>query len=250
MLNKIPANKLQWLAVILLALYPLAILATRLDVMHFRNSFLIFIVSALIGLIVLLLSFFKLTKKQTGEKSALIIAIVLTIVPLTVLSSNIIKARTVPFIHDVTTDTQNPPQFVAAASDRKEGDHPVTYEGEALAQQQLAGYPDLKSLELNQPIEAVVTQAQDVAAAMGWDVIAMNINEPPMTIEAVDESVLFGFKDDIVIRLESFTTPEQNVDVPAKTRVDVRSMSRVGKSDLGANAARIEAFLSALKKRF
>jgi uncharacterized protein (DUF1499 family) len=250
MLNKIPANKLQWLAVILLALYPLAILATRLDVMHFRNSFLIFIVSALIGLIVLLLSIFKLTKKQTGEKSALIIAIVLTIVPLTVLSSNIIKARTVPFIHDVTTDTQNPPQFVAAASDRKEGDHPVTYEGEALAQQQLAGYPDLKSLELNQPIEAVVTQAQDVAAAMGWDVIAMNINEPPMTIEAVDESVLFGFKDDIVIRLESFTTPEQNVDVPAKTRVDVRSMSRVGKSDLGANAARIEAFLSALKKRF
>lgn len=250
MLNKIPANKLQWLAVILLALYPLAILATRLDVMHFRNSFLIFIVSALIGLIVLLLSIFKLTKKQAGEKSALIIAIVLTIVPLTVLSSNIIKARTVPFIHDVTTDTQNPPQFVAAASDRKEGDHPVTYEGEALAQQQLAGYPDLKSLELNQPIEAVVTQAQDVAAAMGWDVIAMNINEPPMTIEAVDESVLFGFKDDIVIRLESFTTPEQNVDVPAKTRVDVRSMSRVGKSDLGANAARIEAFLSALKKRF
>ncbi len=250
MLNKIPASKLQGLAIILLALYPLAIVAARLDIMHFRNSFLIFIVSALIGLVVLLLSIFKLTKGQTAEKAALIITIVLTALPLSVLSANIIKARTVPFIHDITTDTQNPPQFIAAVTDRIEGDHPVEYAGEEVAQQQLAGYPNLTSLELAEPIEAVVTQAQEVAVAMGWDVLAVNINEPPFTIEAVDKSLLFGFKDDIVVRLQAFTTPEQNVDVPAKTRVDVRSMSRVGKSDLGANAARIEGFLDALEKRF
>lgn len=250
MLNKISASKLQGLAIILLALYPLAIVAARLDLMHFRNSFLIFIVSALIGLLVLLLSIFKLAKGQNTEKAGLIIAIVLTALPLSVLASNIIKARTVPFIHDITTDTQNPPQFIAAVTDRIEGDHPVEYAGEEVAKQQLAGYPKLEALELDQPIEAVVTQAQEVADAMGWDVLAININEPPFTIEAVDESLLFGFKDDIVVRLESFTTPEQNVDVPAKTRVDVRSMSRVGKSDLGANAARIEAFLKALENRF
>jgi hypothetical protein len=250
MLNKIPASKLKWLAVILLALYPLAILAARLDIMHFSNSFLIFIVSALVGLLVLLLAIFKLTKGQSGEKTALLIAIVLTALPISVLGSNIIKARTLPFIHDITTDTQNPPQFVAAINDRAEGDHPVTYEGEDVAQLQRAGYSNLNTLELNQPVATVFTQAQAVVAAQGWEVIAMNINEPPFTIEAVDQSFLFGFKDDIVIRMEAFTTAEQHADVPAKTRIDVRSMSRVGKSDLGANAARIEGFLNELQKRF
>jgi len=250
MLNKIPAKILQWLAVVLLSLYPLAILAARFDIMHFRNSFLIFIVSALIGLLVLLISIFKLTKRQANEGAPLVIAIILTLLPVAVLGSNIIKARTLPFIHDVTTDTQNPPQFVAAVSDRKEGDHPVTYEGEEVAQLQLAGYPDIKPLELNQAVEEVATQAQSVAEALGWDVIAVNTTQQPFTIEAVDSSTLFGFKDDIVIRIQRVTTPEQNMDVPAKTRVDVRSMSRVGKSDLGANAARIDAFLSALNQRF
>jgi uncharacterized protein (DUF1499 family) len=250
MLNKIPANKLQWLAVILLALYPLAIMAARLDITHFRNSFLIFIVSALIGFIVLVLSIFKLSKGQDSESKALLISIVLTAIPLGLLGSNIIKARTLPFIHDITTDIQNPPQFVAAVTDRTSDDHPVDYEGDAVAQLQVAGYPNLTTLELNQPVESVLAQAQNVVKDLGWVVLASNTTQSPFTLEAVDESFLFGFKDDIVIRMEAFTTPEQNVDVPAKTRVDVRSMSRVGKSDLGANAARIESFLEALQNRF
>jgi len=250
MLNKIPANKLKWLAVILIALYPLAIVAARLDVMHFRNSFLIFIICALIGFVVLVLSIFKLSKAQEGESASLLIAIVLTAIPLGLLGSNIVKARTLPFIHDITTDIQNPPQFIAAATDRSADDHSVEYEGNVIAQLQVAGYPNLTTLELNQPVDKVVSQAQAVVQAMGWEVLASNTEQSPFTIEAVDESLLFGFKDDVVIRIESFTTPEQNVDVPAKTRVDVRSMSRVGKSDLGANAARIESFLDNLKNRF
>ncbi|MFY0642815.1 MAG: DUF1499 domain-containing protein, partial [Bermanella sp.] len=126
----------------------------------------------------------------------------------------------------------------------------VAYEGDAIAQLQVAGYPNLTTLELNEPVDAVMAQAQEVVQAMGWEVLASNAEQSPFTIEAVDESLLFGFKDDVVIRIESFTTPEQHVDVPAKTRVDVRSMSRVGKSDLGANAARIESFLDNLKNRF
>lgn len=250
MLNKIPANKLQWLAVILLVLYPLAILAARLEVMHFRNSFLIFIISALIGFAVLVLSIFKLSKGQDGESKALLVAIVCTAIPLGLLGSNIIKARTLPFIHDITTDIQNPPQFKAATTLRGAGDHPVEYDSSMNSQLQVAGYPDLTTLELNQPVESVVAQAQQIVHDMGWDVVATNTTQSPFTIEAVDTSALFGFKDDIVIRIEAFTTPEQNVDVPAKTRVDVRSMSRVGKSDLGANAARIESFLDTLQNRF
>lgn len=248
MLEKIPAPKLQWLAIILFAFYPLAILAARLDMMHFRNSFLIFIVSALIGFIVFALAVLKLSR-GSGKSSSLIVAIIFTALPIGMLGSNVLKARTVPFIHDITTDTQNPPQLTAAAQVRTGDDHPVEYAGEEVAQLQLGGYPDLTSLELDVPVEQVAQAAKAVVQDLGWEILATQMEASPMTIEAVDESLLFGFKDDIAIRLTSYVTPEQHADRPSKTRVDVRSMSRQGKSDLGANAQRIRLFLEALQAR-
>lgn len=247
MLSKVPAPILKWMALVLIAFYPLAIFAARLDIMHFSNSFLIFIIAALLGFVVLVLSVLKLPQKREGEASSLIVAIVLTLLPLMVLGNSIVKAKSVPFIHDITTDTVNPPQFVAAQSERDEGDHPVEYAGDEVAQLQLAGYPDLKTLELSEPVDQVFPKALAIVEDLGWNVLASNDKQAPYTIEAVATSLLFGFEDDIVIRLTPFTTPEQNVDMPAKTRVDVRSMSRVGKSDLGANAARIQDFLHALR---
>lgn len=247
MLSKIPAPILKWLAIGLLALYPLAILAARLG-MHFSNSFLIFIVAALLGFIVLVLAVLKLPKKKDDESQPLIIAIVLTLAPLMLLGNNIVTAKSVPFIHDISTDTQNPPVFVAAKEARTAGDHAVEYKGEEIAKLQKAGYPNLTTVELDETPENALTKTKQIAQQMGWQVLAVNDQQPPYTLEAVDTSLLFGFEDDIVVRLTPFTTPEQNVDVPPKTKVDVRSMSRVGKSDLGANAQRIEAFLTYLQQ--
>jgi len=247
MLNRIPARILQRLAIGLLVLYPLAVILARFDVWDFRNSFLIFIITALFSFLVLVLSVLKLPKKQEGEATALVVAIVCTLLPLLVLGSNIVKARSVPFIHDVTTDVSNPPVLEAAKSDREAGHHPVEYAGEDIAKLQQEGYPDIQPLELNQPVETVLAKAMSVVKDMGWEVLAVNDQEAPFTIEAVATSALFGFEDDVVIRLTPFTTPQQNVDMPAKTRVDVRSMSRVGQSDLGANAARIQVILNALR---
>ncbi len=84
---------------------------------------------------------------------------------------------------------------------------------------------------MDTPIDEAFAQALDVAAAMGWEVYHQDINAG--VIEAVDTTAIMGFKDDIVIRLRS------NAD---GTLVDLRSVSRVGVSDLGANASRIEAF--------
>jgi uncharacterized protein (DUF1499 family) len=79
-------------------------------------------------------------------------------------------------------------------------------------------------------------RAVAAAKAMGWDIVA---SDPAGgRIEATDTTFWFGFKDDVVVRV----TPQ-----PAGSRVDVRSLSRVGGGDLGANAARIRAFLAAVK---
>ena len=83
----------------------------------------------------------------------------------------------------------------------------------------------------------VLTKAKAIAVQNGWEILAVNDSELPYTLEAVDTSLLFAFKDDVVVRINQ---------IENTTQVDMRSMSRLGKSDLGKNAQRIDAFLSEL----
>ena len=242
-LQKIPAIKLQWIALVLLAIYPIAIAAARLDVWHFRNSFLLFVVAAIAGFIVLVLSVLKMSRGDRQDSKALVISVVATLIPLIFLGSNIVKAKDFPFIHDISTDVNNPPMLTAAKTDRVEGDHSVNYEGPELAALQKAGYPDLTSLVLSDTPQQVFERSLSIVQGNGWNVLASNDQQPPLTIEAVDTSLLFGFKDDIVIRIQSIQTSEGK---PA-TVVDVRSMSRQGKSDLGVNAKRIKQLLAQIQ---
>lgn len=242
-LQKIPAIKLQWIALVLLAIYPIAIAAARLDVWHFRNSFLLFVVAAIAGFIVLVLSVLKMSRGDRQDSKALVISVVATLIPLIFLGSNIVKAKDFPFIHDISTDVNNPPMLTAAKTDRVEGDHSVDYEGPELAALQKAGYPDLTSLVLSDTPQQVFERSLSIVQGNGWNVLASNDQQPPLTIEAVDTSLLFGFKDDIVIRIQSIQTSEGK---PA-TVVDVRSMSRQGKSDLGVNAKRIKQLLAQIQ---
>ena len=161
-----------------------------------------------------------------------------------------IKAFTLPAIHDISTDTQIPPAFTAALTLRSDSDHNTDY-AEANAAQQRATWSDIQPLIIQLPIKQVHAQAQALIAQRGWTITANSDTQ----LEAVVSSALFGFRDDIAIRLISVepTAATKNVhDLNAKkqpkmaTRVDMRSASRVGKSDLGANAERIRAFLSDL----
>jgi uncharacterized protein (DUF1499 family) len=141
-----------------------------------------------------------------------------------------------PYIHDITTDTQNPPQFVAAAKLRQPGDHPVDYDGPEVAAQQQKAYPDLAPLDTPAPRDQVYKAAKAAIAALGMKLTDDNPAEG--RLEATYTSLFFGFIDDMVVRIESR---------PDGTRVDVRSKSRVGRSDLGQNAKRIRAFLGQLR---
>jgi uncharacterized protein (DUF1499 family) len=145
----------------------------------------------------------------------------------------------VPPIHDITTDTDNPPAFVAALKLRPAGSNTVAYEGPELAGKQRAAYPDIAPVKAKLAPADAFKQALDTAKDMpGWTVV----DADPATgrIEANQTSRWFRFTDDVVIRV---TTDG------AGSRIDVRSVSRVGRSDFGVNAGRIRAYTAALSGR-
>jgi hypothetical protein len=138
-------------------------------------------------------------------------------------------------IHDITTDMQNPPEFVDVRELRKNAPNPPEYGGEQVAKEQRIAYPDIQPLLLNEPPSAVFPWALAAAKDMGWTIVAAAPAEG--RIEATATTLIFRFKDDIVVRIR---------EDKGGSRVDVRSKSRLGKGDLGANAKRIRAYLARL----
>ncbi|MBP6010929.1 MAG: DUF1499 domain-containing protein [Alphaproteobacteria bacterium] len=144
-------------------------------------------------------------------------------------------AAKVPFIHDVTTDIVAPPIFVAIKPLRADAPNGVDYVTDPAEQQK--GYPDIQPLVIDGVAPAdLFKRAEATAKTMGWEIVATEAAEG--RIEATDTTAWFGFKDDIVIRITAQGTG---------SRLDIRSMSRVGKSDIGKNADRIRKFLAAVK---
>jgi uncharacterized protein (DUF1499 family) len=147
------------------------------------------------------------------------------------------QARTVPPIHDITTDVTDPPAFEALGSARASAPNKAEYAGEEVARQQRDAYPDVRPVTLAVPPDMAFDRALTAANDLGWEVA--HADERAGRIEATDTTFWFGFKDDVVIRVRE---SEQG------SVVDVRSMSRVGQSDLGANAKRIRAFVARLER--
>ena len=148
------------------------------------------------------------------------------------------RARALPPIHDISTDLEHPPEFAAVLPLRAGAPNPSAYGGADVAEAQRRGYPDIQPLMLTAPPSAAFARALDAAKGMRWAVVAAD--SAGGRIEATATTRWFGFKDDIVVRI----TP-----APTGSRIDVRSVSRVGRSDVGTNAARIRAYLATLKEQ-
>ena len=142
---------------------------------------------------------------------------------------------TVPVLHDITTDTESPPPFVALQPQRAASENGAAYGGPAVAAKQKRGYPNLAPRALALPPEQAFVRVEAAARVMGWRIVAVAPAEG--RLEASDTTRWFGFTDDIVVRVKPG---------PSGSRIDVRSASRLGRSDLGVNARRIRAFLAAL----
>ncbi len=144
-------------------------------------------------------------------------------------------ARSVPAIHDITTDAENPPAFAALLPVRREAPNGAEYGGPEVAAEQRAAYPDLRPARLPVPPGEAFDRALAAAQKMGWTIAAAERADG--RIEATATTFWFGFKDDVVVRV----SPDGS-----GSRIDVRSVSRVGRSDLGTNARRIRKYLRLL----
>jgi len=143
----------------------------------------------------------------------------------------------VPRINDITTDTENPPQFNAALKQAANRGRDMGYPGE-FADVQKASYPDIRPLVLQQDMHE--TYIRVLQAARSFPTFSLTLNDHDKGIvEGTDTSTVFRFKDDFVIEIR------RQGDSCA---VHMRSKSRDGRGDLGANAARIRAFLERVRK--
>jgi uncharacterized protein (DUF1499 family) len=142
-----------------------------------------------------------------------------------------------PPIHDITTDMEQPPQYVAVLPLRANAPNKTEYEGEKIAARQREAYPDVQPLVLETTPAQAFERALATVRTMGWELVEADAASG--RIEATDTTFWFGFKDDVVVRIRPTAT--------GGSRIDVRSLSRVGGGDAGTNAKRIRAYLAALQ---
>lgn len=147
------------------------------------------------------------------------------------------RARSAPPIHDITTDLENPPTFDAIVPLRAGAPNNLERPPD-LALQQRRAYGDLQPITLAVPPAEAFEAALALARRRGWEIVEADAASG--RIEATDTTRWFGFKDDVVIRLTPWGTG---------TRVDMRSVSRIGIGDAGTNARRIQRFLEELAER-
>ncbi len=145
------------------------------------------------------------------------------------------RATQLPAISDVTTDPGNPPRFDALVRQRPRGR--IAYPGAATAERQRAAYPDIVTLQINVPPRTAYEAALGVVTKHKWQLAdgrAPAAGRREGVIEATARSTIMGFRDDVVIRVSP---------IGQGTRIDVRSASRFGLHDFGANAARVRSLL-------
>lgn len=149
-----------------------------------------------------------------------------------------------PAINDATTDTTSPPRFAALAKERERAGvkSPESYPAARFADIQKAAYPDLRPLYVNRTLDDTYELAVETLKRLRFQFIS---ETPPRqrqagVIEAIDRTMVIGFYDDVVVRVES---------EGGRSRVDVRSASRVGTHDLGRNSSRVRRILTELQAR-
>lgn len=196
-------------------------------------GFYTFGLGGLLGIITLIASLVTAVRRGVGAAAGgLALGGVITLVFLLLA----VPARGFPPINDITTDTVNPPQFVQAVTLPANLGRDMSYPGETFAQQQAAGYPDLNPLSLEHSPKEVFERVQQAAQEMPlWEITRTDFTA--LALEGFATSRLFRFGDDFVIEVR----PAEGGSV-----VHMRSKSRDGRGDVGANAARIQAFFAEL----
>jgi uncharacterized protein (DUF1499 family) len=213
-------------------------LGVRLELWNYRTGFDLLRWSSYIGIAagVLALLGLALPQRRVRWTLGLLVALLLGAATAYLPYRLQQRARSVPPIHDITTDTDRPPQFVKVVALRASAPNPPQYDGPKVAEQQRNAYPDIQPVVLTAGPEVAFARALSAAEAMGWSIVDSNAKEG--RIEATAATFWFGFKDDVVVRISP---------TAAGSRIDVRSKSRVGRSDIGTNAQRVREYLKRVR---
>lgn len=153
---------------------------------------------------------------------------------------NLPALLTKPQINDLTTNFRSPPAFKMIAALRKEDANPVKYPGNIFAEQQIQAYPEVRPMMLERSAEAAFDLVQEAVTRLDWQIVSETKpkGDAPGHIEAVTRTLLMGFPDDISIQVKRGG---------GETRIDVRSASRYGGHDFGANAKRIKRLFTEVR---
>jgi uncharacterized protein (DUF1499 family) len=224
-----------YIALTLLLLLPLSVLTVRSG--GWQQGLLLYAIACLGSAVLVILSIALLLLPRFAPWRKGIAQRALFAVPGTALLVSLASGGDYPRIHDVTTDPADPPTFTMAPQQRGSASNPLEIDENVIALQQEA-YPDLQTLSSLLPLDAAYSRALQVATELGWNIYHQDRNAG--IIEAVDTTRIMAFKDDVIIRVRSNAQG---------TLLDLRSVSRVGEGDIGANAKRIHAFREAFQQQ-
>lgn len=219
-------------------LLPIAALGTRLGIWPFQIGLLLLVSGGALAAAAVVLGIVALIvasrQQRRADRSLLYIALIVAGVTAGFIGMQVNAARSVPPIHDISTDTVEPPQFDdSVIALRGKDSNPLDYDAAKLPPLQKAAYPNVKPIETPLDPTESIDRSVDVLKDMGLAID--NVDRDAGRVEATATTFWFGFKDDVVVRIRP---------TAAGSVIDVRSVSRVGQSDIGVNAKRIEDFIA------
>ncbi len=225
----------------------LSIIIVHSGLLEIRPALVTFGASMALAILALLLAFaafVSIWKDGLHGMGASLGAIGIAILLLAYPTFIAVKARNLPWIYDITTDPIDPPRYDTLAKARPRDANPIVYAGLTAAELQLESYPDIEPLDADIDTRSAYNAALTIINRRRWRVVEQR---PPDQgrqegrIEAVARTPIMGFRDDVIVRVRPFE---------GGARVDIRSSSRYGSFDFGANAARIRALIEDIEAEF
>lgn len=214
-----------------------------LDTAIALNLYLLAFIGAAVAIALAAWALWRIWRKGYRGTGSSLVAIVLSGAILMWPISLLPTIQALPNINDVTTDTERPPQFIEIAKRRSPGSNPIDYPPE-FAEPQVKAYPDLRTLFVQREAIETVSLVAQALKKLRMEVVR---EVPPESrngtgyVEAIDRTLVLGFYDDVVVRVIA--------NGRRGALVDVRSASRFGQHDLGANATRVRKVMTALVER-
>ena len=217
--------------------------ATSFSTVVAMNLFLVGYAGAALAILIGAVAFAQIWRTGFGGAASVAVGVLMPLLMFAGPVGYAVAYHNLPRINDVTTDLASPPKFVALAR-RTGGANSSAYPGQNFSDQQAKAYPDLRTLVVERSAEEAFELVEEAARKLRWRVVAA---EPPTgrpvkagILEASDQTMLVGFTDDIVIRVEGSAN---------RARIDARSASRYGSFDFGQNASRLRKFLAEVHAR-